>query len=130
MGGLGAVGKSFYEKIAKEIQFNKNKYYVITRENDEFEAYINLGGLVSHFVKAAIEYVVNTQFKKDKHLKALIKKHKFNEAAQALGIRMIHVNDIDLQEVKEAYSDKMLFSKCCFCILHVPMQATTSRGQR
>ena len=212
--GFGAVGKSFYEKITKEIKFNENRYFVITRESYEFDAYVNLGGLVSnfivsevtrenfrqvfepylssgdllidfadtvgprdicqwcaernimyintgeadwpdhwycifeenelknalrekhkgsavtnkypivlqhgnnpglvsHFVKAAIEYVVNTQFKKDKHLKALIKNQKFNEAAQALGIRMIHVNDIDLQEVKDEYSDKMLFSTWC-----------------
>ena len=28
--GFGAVGKSFYEKIAKEIKFNENKYFVIS----------------------------------------------------------------------------------------------------
>lgn len=207
--GFGAVGKSFYEKITKEITFNENKYFIITRESYEFDAYVNLGGLVSnfivsevtrenfeqvfqpylssgdllidfadtvgtrdicqwcaernimyintgeadwpdhwycifeenelknvlrekstnkypivlqhgnnpglvsHFVKAAIEHVVNTQFKRDKHLKTLIKNQKFNEAARALGIRMIHVNDIDLQEVKDEYSDKMLFSTWC-----------------
>ncbi len=212
--GFGAVGKSFYEKIAKEIKFDENKYYVITRDQFEFEAYVNLGGivsnfivsevtrenfgqvfepylgsgdllidfadtvgtrdicewcaeknimyintgeadwpdhwycifeenelkrelqekhagsettnkcpivlqhgnnpgLVSHFVKAAIEYIVNTQFKKDKHLKALINSGSFNEAARILGIRMIHVNDIDLQEVNDAYSDSMLFSTWC-----------------
>lgn len=212
--GFGAVGKSFYEKISKEIKFDENKYYVITRDHFEFEAYVNLGGivsnfivsevtrenfgqvfepylgsgdllidfadtvgtrdicewcaernimyintgeadwpdhwycifeenelkrelqekhagsettnkcpivlqhgnnpgLVSHFVKAAIEYIVNTQFKKDKHLKALINSGSFNEAARILGIRMIHVNDIDLQEVNDAYSDNMLFSTWC-----------------
>lgn len=212
--GFGAVGKSFYEKISKEIQFNENKYYVITRENYEFEAYVNLGGvvanfivsevtrenfkqvfelylgegdllidfadtvgtrdicdwcaernimyintgeadwpdnwysifdenelksairerhkssgttnkypivlqhgnnpgLVSHFVKAAIEYIVNTQFKKDKTLKEMLKKGKFNEIARSLDIRMIHVNDIDLQEVKDEYNDKVLFSTWC-----------------
>lgn len=212
--GFGAVGKSFYEKIENEIKFDENKYFVITRDHFEFEAYINLGGivanfiecevtrenfrqvfepyltsgdllidfadtvgtkdicdwcaernimyintgeadwpdhwysifeenelknglkekhgksdvtnkypivlqhgnnpgLVSHFVKAAIEYIVNTQFKKDKHLKTLIKKGQFNEAARVLGIRMIHVNDIDLQEVSDEYSDSKLFSTWC-----------------
>lgn len=212
--GFGAVGKSFYEKIAKEIKFNENEYFVITMDKFEFDAYVNLGGLVSnfivaevtrdnfrqvfwpllregdllidfadtvgtrdictwcaennimylntgeadwpdnwysiftenelknflrdkyavepaknrhpivlqhgnnpglvsHFVKAAIEYVVNTQFSKDKHLKELVKKGKFNEAAKNLGVKMIHVNDIDLQEVKDAYSDDILFSTWC-----------------
>lgn len=212
--GFGAVGKSFFEKISQEIKFNENKYFIITRDKFEFDAYINLGGiasnfivseitrdnfrqvfepylysgdllidfadtvgtrdicdwcaeknimyintgeadwpdnwysifdenelknalkdkynnnqvtnkypivlqhgnnpgLVSHFVKAAIEYIVNTQFKKDKQLKMLLKNNKFNEAAQALGIKMIHVNDIDLQEVKDEYSDTLLFSTWC-----------------
>ena len=212
--GFGAVGKSFYEKIGKEIQFNENKYFVITMDSFEFDAYVNLGGLVSnfiicevtrdnfkqvfepylsegdilidfadtvgtrdicewcatknimylntgeadwpdhwysifeenelkqgikekhknnpdtnkypivlqhgnnpglvsHFVKAAIEYVVKNQFKKDKKLKELLKTEKFNELAQCLGIRMIHVNDIDLQEVKGEYSDDILFSTWC-----------------
>ena len=212
--GFGAVGKSFYEKLSKEIKFDENKYFVVTMDSCEFEAYVNLGGmvsnfivgevtrenfrqvfepllaegdllidfadtvgtrdicewcaernimyintgeadwpdhwycifeenglkrelkrkyaqspaknrypivlqhgnnpgLVSHFVKAAIEYVVHTQFKRDKQLKALVKAGKFNEAARALGIRMIHVNDIDLQQVKDAYSDTLLFSTWC-----------------
>lgn len=212
--GFGAVGKSFYEKVSKEIKFNENKYFVITREQYEFDAYVNMGGmvanfivsevtrenfaqvfepylssgdllidfadtvgtrdicdwcaernimyintgeadwpdhwycifeenelkrglqekhrgsgitnkypivlqhgnnpgLVSHFVKAAIEYIVHTQFKKDKHLQGLIKVGKFNEVARSLGVKMIHVNDIDLQEVKDAYSDNILFSTWC-----------------
>ena len=212
--GFGAVGKSFYEKIAKEIKFNENKYYVITMDSYEFDAYINLGGmvsnfitcevtrdnfrevfsrylsggdllidfadtvgtrdicgwcaennimylntgeadwpdhwysifeenelkcgikelhkqnpntnkypivlqhgnnpgLVSHFVKAAIEYIVTTQFKKDKQLKNLLKTGHFNEVAKILGIRMIHVNDIDLQEVKGDYNSEVLFSTWC-----------------
>jgi len=211
--GFGAVGKSFFEKLPKEIKYDEHNYYVITREQYEFEAYVNMGGmianfivtevnkenfgevfgtylgsgdllidfadtvgtkdicdwcaernimyintgesdwpenwysifnenelkhalkekhkggetnrhpivlqhgnnpgLVSHFVKAAIEYVVNTQFKKDKNLKALVHSGRFNEAAQILGIKMIHVNDIDLQEVKDDYSESKLFSTWC-----------------
>ncbi len=212
--GFGAVGKSFYEKISKEIKFDENKYYVITRDPFEFQDYVNLGGLVSnfvvsdvtrdnfgqvfqpylgegdllidfadtvgtrdicqwcaernvmylntgeadwpdhwysifeenelknelkekyrrdpsrnrhpivlhhgnnpglvsHFVKAALEYVVNTQFKKDKNLRRLMKEGKFPEVARTLGVRMIHVNDIDLQKVKDTYSDNMLFSTWC-----------------
>ena len=212
--GFGAVGKSFYEKLSKEIKYNENKYFVITMDHSEFEAYVNLGGmvanfkihevtkdnfasifeqyldtgdllidfadtvgtkdilewcaernimyintgeadwpenwysilnenklkndikekyrennetnkcpivlqhgnnpgLVSHFVKAGIEYIVNTQFKKDKQFKSLIKNNKFNEVAQKLGIKMIHVNDIDLQKVNDTYSDNTLFSTWC-----------------
>lgn len=212
--GFGAVGKSFYEKLGKEVKFNENKYYVITREQYEFEAYVNLGGmvsnfivsevtrdnfrqvfepylsegdllidfadtvgtrdicewcaernimyintgeadwpdhwysifeenelkqamqerygksndtnrhpivlqhgnnpgLVSHFVKAALEYIVNTQFKKNKKLKTFIKQGQFNEVARNLGLRTIHVNDIDLQQVKGEYSDSVLYSTWC-----------------
>ena len=212
--GFGAVGKSFYEKISKEIKFNENNYYVITKDAAEFQAYVNLGGvvsnfvvadvtkdnyrdvfghflksgdllvdfadtvgtrdicdwcahnnimyintgeadwpdnwysiftenelknalkmkcsqdgavnkypivvhhgnnpgLVSHFVKAAMEYIVHSQFKKDKKLKALVKAGRFNEVARSLGIRMIHVNDIDLQEVRSEYSADKLFSTWC-----------------
>ena len=212
--GFGAVGKSFFEKLPREIQFHENKYYVITREQAEFDAFINLGGmvanfivsevtrenfrqvfepylsagdllvdfadtvgtadicdwcaernimyintgeadwpdhwysifeenekkhalqekhavgrgtnqhpivlqhgnnpgLVSHFVRAGIEYIVHNQCKKNKYLQALVKRGQFNEAARMLGLRMIHVNDIDLQQVKDEYSDKLLFSTWC-----------------
>lgn len=212
--GFGAVGKSFYEKLSREIKFNENKYYVITANPDEFHAYINLGGmtenfktcevtrenfrevfgpylgegdllidfadtvgtgdicawcakqnimylntgeadwpdhwycifeenekkralqreysrtegkckypivlqhgnnpgLVSHFVKAGIAYIAQKQFRGDKTLKTLVRQGKFNEAAQALGLRMIHVNDVDLQEISDAYSDKNLYSTWC-----------------
>ena len=52
--GFGAVGKSFYEKIAKEIKFNENDYFVITMDKFEFDAYVNLGGLVSNFIVAEV----------------------------------------------------------------------------
>ena len=48
--GFGAVGKSFYEKISKEIRFDENKYFVITRDAYEFEAFVNLGGMISNFI--------------------------------------------------------------------------------
>ena len=212
--GFGAVGKSFYEKVQKEIKFNENNYYVITADKSEFNAFINLGGmvanfveanvtkdnfkkvfekyleegdllidfadtvgtkdicrwcaeknimyintgeadwpenwysilnenllknklkeeyhnnnsankypivlqhgnnpgLVSHFVKAGIEYIVNTQFKKDRKLKTLIKDNKFNEAAKILGIKMIHVNDIDLQKINDVYNKDKLYNTWC-----------------
>lgn len=213
--GFGAVGKSFYEKIKKEIEFNENEYFVITMDKFEFEAFVNLGGmvanfitqqitkenfkevfgkylrqgdllidfadtvgtkdilewcaqnnimylntgeadwpenwysifnenllkneirrkhnskngqtnkypivlqhgnnpgLVSHFVKAGIEYISKTQCKKDKELKRFIKENEFNKAAQKLGIRQIHVNDIDLQDVKKEETDNSLYSTWC-----------------
>lgn len=207
--GFGAVGKSFYEKVSREIQFNENNYYVITMDKGEFHDYINLDGLVSnfivaqvtkenfsevfskylgagdllidfadtvgtkdicqwcadnnimylntgeadwpdrwysifeenlkklkmkkecknnhpivlqhgnnpglvsHFVKAAIAYIVETQHKKDKQLKALVKNGKFNEAAMKLGVKMIHVNDIDLQQIVGEYDENVLYSTWC-----------------
>lgn len=212
--GFGAVGKSFYEKLSLEIQFNENNYYVITREEIELIAYVNLGGivanfitaeitrenfreifgtylregdllidfadtvgtrdicewcaennimyintgeadwsdnwysifeehdkkwdlkdrlatdpdknkypivlhhgnnpgLVSHFVREALEYIVTTQFKKDKELKKLLKEGHFNEIALRLGLRQIHVSDIDLQQVKGDFDDKLLINTWC-----------------
>ena len=52
--GFGAVGKSFYEKISKEIKFNENKYFVITMDKFEFDAYVNLGGIVSNFIVSEV----------------------------------------------------------------------------
>ena len=52
--GFGAVGKSFFEKLTKEIKFDERNYYVITMDKFEFEAYINLGGIVSNFITAEI----------------------------------------------------------------------------
>ena len=47
--GFGAVGKSFFEKVSKEIEFNENNYIVITKDQYEFEAFINLGGISTNF---------------------------------------------------------------------------------
>ena len=210
--GFGAVGKSFFEKIKKEIKFNENKYFVITRDKDEFQAFVSLDGmvenfivaevtkdnfkevfekyledgdllidfadtvgtkdilkwcieknimylntgeadwpenwysifnenqikrkiqeeynkqdkkypivlqhgnnpgLVSHFVKAGIEYIVNNQYRWNKKYKQLLKENKFNELAYELKIKMIHVNDIDLQAVNQEYKDDTLYSTWC-----------------
>ena len=48
--GFGAVGKSFYEKLSKELRFNENKYYVITGNRNEFDDYINMGGIAPNFI--------------------------------------------------------------------------------
>lgn len=212
--GFGAVGKSFFEKLPKEIDYIEDNYHVITKDAYEFEAYINLGGiaanfhiadinkdnfesifkeylsegdllidfadtvgtkdilkfcadnnimyintgeadwpenwysifkenvkkqelreqyksdpnhnkypivlqhgnnpgLVSHFVKAGLEYIITTQFKRNKILKNLLKENKFNEIAEYLGVRMIHVNDIDSQIIKEEFMNDKLLSTWC-----------------
>ena len=212
--GFGAVGKSFYEKVSKEIKFDEKNYFVITKFKEEFQDYIYLGGLtsnfitseitkenfqsifkqylkkgdllidfadtigtvdicdwcakenimyintgvadwpnkwlnifeqdnkltkikekylnddlfnkhpivlqhgnnpglVSHFVKAAIEYIVNTQYKRVKELKLLLSKNKFNELANILGIKMIHVNDIDLQKTNDTFNKNTLVNTWC-----------------
>ncbi len=212
--GFGAVGKSFYEKVKKEISFNENNYIVISRNKEEFKAYINMGGiadnfyicqinkdnyqtifasflkeedllidfadtigtkdicdwccknnimyintaesdwadnwynifdenilknklkkkylndpnhnkhpivlqhgnnpgLVSHFTKLAIEYIIKKQYKNNKELKKLLKENKFNKIAQILNIKMIHVNDIDNQIIKEKYNKEKLINTWC-----------------
>lgn len=229
--GMGAVGKSFYEKLKYEIEYDINSYFVVTREQSEFEAYVNLGGmidnflvydvgrdnyaeifgsllkrgdllidfadtvgtrdicdwcarnnimyintgeadwpdnwysiftenelkcdmrrsfmnnpqinrypivlqhgnnpgLVSHFVKAGLEYIVRKQFKKDKRKKQLLNDMRFNELAKELGVRMIQVNDTDLLEVRDEYSDKLLFNTWCVDSFWFEMlsEATVSIG--
>ena len=73
----------------------------------------NNPGLVSHFVKLALEYIVHTQFKNNKQLRSLLKKNKFNEIARILGVRMIHVNDIDYQKINENYMKDKLVNTWC-----------------
>lgn len=194
--GFGAVGKSFYEKVRMEIDFDEDEYYVASAEPMEKDFFIRMGGkkenfieafltqqnyhvflseylregdlfidfadsmgtydivnwcidnkvmyintgeadwpniwysifkendkkralrdskkaqypivlqhgnnpgLVSHFVKAALEYVVTKQFKNDSKLQALLAKGEFNKLAMELGVRIVHVSDIDTQEIK------------------------------
>lgn len=209
--GFGAVGKSFFEKISNEIKFDKDKYFVISRDKLEctyflelggnmnnfivaditkenfrkiFSKYINEGdllidfadsvgtkdfvewcannnvmylntgetdwednwynifdenlkknklrdelrnnnsinkypivlhhgnnpGLVSHFVKAGLEYIVKKQFKNNEDLNKLLKEKKFNELAKEIDLLEIHVNDNDIQEVKDKFDKNKLYS--------------------
>ena len=58
-----------------------NKYPIVLQHG-------NNPGLVSHFVKAAIEYIINTQFKTNKNLKKLLKENapkKILEIGTAVG---------------------------------------------
>ena len=52
--GFGAVGKSFYEKLPREIKFDENQYFVITRDSFEFDAFINMGGMVYNFIVSEV----------------------------------------------------------------------------
>ena len=52
--GFGAVGKSFFEKISKEIKFDKDKYFVISRERLEYTFFLELGGKMGNFIIADI----------------------------------------------------------------------------
>lgn len=209
--GFGAVGKSFFEKVANEIKYDEEKYFVISnnrleytyfvemggklgnfvvanicRENfkEIFNKYLNEGdllidfadsvgtrdflewcaynnvmylntgetdwadnwynildenlkknelrkkikqknganrypivlqhgnnpGLVSHFVKAGLEYIVKNQFKGDEKLNELLRQNKFNMLARELDLREIHVNDNDCQGVKDKFSEDKLYS--------------------
>ena len=209
--GFGAVGKSFFEKVYKEIKFDKDKYFVISRDKLEYTFFLELGGnignfivadinrenfkkifseyldeedllidfadgvgtkdfiewcanknvmylntgetdwddnwynifeenlkkntlrdqlkqnsnvnrhpivlqhgnnpgLVSHFVKAGLEYIVKKQFKNNEKFNKLLKENKFNELSKELDLREIHVNDNDYQEVKDKFDKTKLYS--------------------
>ena len=209
--GFGAVGKSFFEKVSKEIKFDKDKYFVISRDKLEYTFFLEMGGklgnfivadvnknnfhqiffkylaegdilidfadsvgtrdfvewcaeknvmylntgetdwednwynifeenlkknnlrdelikntnlnkypivlhhgnnpgLVSHFVKIGLEYIVKNQFKNDKKFNELLRKNKFNELAKELDVKEIHVNDNDYQEVKAPFFKNKLYS--------------------
>ena len=209
--GFGAVGKSFFEKISKEIKFSQEQYFVISRDKLEYTFFLELGGkmgnfivadinrenfknifskylqegdllidfadsvgtrdfiewcanqnimyintgetdwsdnwynifeenlkknelrnqlqkksnvnrypivlqhgnnpgLVSHFVKAGLAYIVKKQFNHNYEYQKLAKENKFNELAQALDLKQIHVNDNDHQEIKEPFDENKLYS--------------------
>ena len=209
--GFGAVGKSFFEKISKEIKFDKDKYFVISRDKLEYTFFLELGGnignfivadinrknfkkifsqyleegdffidfadsvgtkdfvewcanknimylntgetdwddnwynifeenlkknklrdqfkqrknvnkypivlqhgnnpgLVSHFVKAGLEYIVKKQFKNNEKFNKMIKENRFNELAKELDLKEIHVNDNDYQDIKDDFNKNKLYS--------------------
>lgn len=103
----------FQENILKN---DLKKQYQASKKYNQYPIVLQHGnnpGLVSHFVKAAIEYIVCKQFKKNQNLRSLLKENKFNEVAKILGIRMIHVNDIDLQEIREDFQNDKLVNTWC-----------------
>ena len=52
--GFGAVGKSFFEKVSKEIKFDKDNYFIISRDKLEYTFFLELGGKVGNFIVADI----------------------------------------------------------------------------
>ena len=82
---------------------NVNKYPIVIHHG-------NNPGLVSHFVKAGLEYIVKNQFKNNQKYNMLLKEHKFNELARELDLKEIHVNDNDYQEVKDKFEKDKLYS--------------------
>lgn len=80
-----------------------NKYPIVLQHG-------NNPGLVSHFVKAGLEYIVKNQFKNDSYLNTLLKESQFNKIAYALDLKEIHVNDNDTQEIKENFKSNKLHS--------------------
>lgn len=67
-------------------------------------------GLVSHFVKSGLEYIVKKQFKKNKYLNTLLKENRFNELAMELDVKEIHINDNDYQEINDSFDETKLYS--------------------
>ena len=82
---------------------NVNKYPIVLQHG-------NNPGLVSHFVKAGLEYIVKKQFKNNQNYNKLLEEHKFNELARDLDLKEIHINDNDYQKVKDKFDEKKLYS--------------------
>ena len=82
---------------------NVNKYPIVLQHG-------NNPGLVSHFVKAGLEYIVKKQFKNHQEYHKLLKENKSNELPKALVLKEIHVNDNDYQEIKEKFDENKLYS--------------------
>lgn len=100
---------SIFEENIKKNKLKKEchpKYPIVLQHG-------NNPGLVSHFVKLGLEYIVNKQFKHNKYYKQLIKDNKFNLLAYELNVKMVHVNDIDLQNIKENFKENKLVSTWC-----------------
>ena len=103
----------FEENLKKQkliSQYNKNKsvnkYPIVLQHG-------NNPGLVSHFVKAGLDYIVKEQFKDDKKLNDLLNQKRFNELAKELDLKEIHVNDNDYQKVKDIFKEDKLYSTWC-----------------
>ena len=92
-------------KIREELKKrdNVNKYPIVLQHG------IN-PGLVSHFVKAGLEYIVSNQFKENEKLNNLLAANKFNELAKELDLKQVHVNDNDCQKVKDKFNKNILYS--------------------
>lgn len=84
-------------------QNNVNKYPIVLQHG-------NNPGLVSHFVKVGIEYIINKQFSHNQEFQNMLKGNKFNELARALNLKEIHVNDNDFQETKDRFDENKLYS--------------------
>lgn len=82
---------------------NVNKYPIVLQHG-------NNPGLVSHFVKIGLEYIVKKQFKNNRPLNKMIEERRFNELAKELDLKEIHVNDIDYQDVKDKFDITKLYS--------------------
>ena len=82
---------------------NVNKHPIVLQHG-------NNPGLVSHFVKAGLEYIVKKQFKNNKEYHELLKENRFNELAKVLDLKEIHVNDNDYQEIKDKFDEDKLYS--------------------
>ena len=96
------------QDLIKEYNQNKtiNKYPIVLQHG-------NNPGLVSHFVKAGLEYIIKEQFKGNQKLNRLLEQGKFNELAKELDLKEIHVNDNDYQKVKGGLKNDLLYSTWC-----------------
>ncbi|MCL2370318.1 MAG: saccharopine dehydrogenase NADP-binding domain-containing protein [Firmicutes bacterium] len=52
--GFGAVGKSFFELVQREIKFDKKNYFVISKNAGEMDAFLELGGTANNFIERSV----------------------------------------------------------------------------
>lgn len=117
---------SIFEEYEKKVNLSKNyniKYPIVLQHG-------NNPGLVSHFTKLGLEYIVKKQFRFNKNLKKLLKEGRFNEISKILDLKQIHVNDNDLQEIIDEFDEKKLYSTWCIDSFFFEMlsEATSNIG--
>ena len=67
-------------------------------------------GLVSHFMKKGLEFIVETQFKDNNQYKKLLKDNHYNKLAQNLGVKFVQIVDRDFQKTKLPFKKDVFYN--------------------
>ena len=85
---------------------NINKHPIVIQHG-------NNPGIVSHYAKMGLRYIVETQFKDDKNLNDLAARGAYNLLARELGVKMVQISDKDEQQANIPFSPDVLYNTWC-----------------